>query len=160
VQIKINIPAGIDDGQTISLRGEGEPGEKGAPSGDLYITMRVKPHPIFERKGTDVICEIPITFIHAALGAEIEVPTIDGKVKYTIPEGTQTGSIFRLRGKGIPHIRGGGRGDQYVKVYIDVPKKLNEKQKAILREFDESSGDDIHDQRKTFFEKMKNAFGM
>lgn len=158
VKIKINIPAGIDDGQTISLRGEGDPGSKGGPNGDLFLNIRVRPHPLFKRQGTDVLCDVPITFTQAALGAEIEVPTLDGKVKYTVPEGTQTGSVFRLRGKGIPYLRGNGRGDQYVKVNIDVPKKLNDRQKALLREFAEISGDDAGDQRKGFFDKMKDAF--
>jgi molecular chaperone DnaJ len=121
---KINIPAGIDDGQSISYRGEGEPGTKGGPAGDLYISIRVKPHALFQRKGNDVVCEMPITFVQAALGAEFEVPTLDGKIRYSIPEGTQTGSIFRIRGKGIPHLRGSGRGDHYVKVNIEVPKSL------------------------------------
>lgn len=158
VKIKVNIPAGIDDGQTISLRGEGDPGSKGGPNGDLLINIRVRPHPLFKRQGNDVVCEEPITFVQAALGAEIEVPTLDGKVKYTIPEGTQTGSVFRLRGKGIPFLRGNGRGDQYVKVNIEVPKKLSEKQKELLREFAEISGDETHEQRKGFFDKMKDAF--
>lgn len=158
VKLKINVPSGIDDGQTISLRGEGDPGSKGGPNGDLYINIRVKPHPLFKRQNNDVVCEVPITFTQAALGAELEVPTLDGKVKYTVPEGTQTGSVFRLKGKGIPFLRGNGRGDQYVKVNIDVPKKLNEKQKSLLREFAELSGDDVHEQRKGFFDKMKDAF--
>ncbi len=160
VRRKVNIPAGIDDGQTISLRGEGEPGMRGGPAGDVYITIAVKPHAIFRRQGNDVVCEMPITFVQAALGAELEVPTLDGKVKYTIPEGTQTGSIFRLKNKGIPYLRGNGRGDQYVKVEIDVPKKLNEKQKELLRQFAEISGDDVYEQRKGFFDKMKDALGM
>lgn len=160
VKMKINIPAGIDDGQTISMRGEGEPGTKGGPSGDLYVTIRVKPHALFKRQGNDVICEMPITFVQAALGGELEVPTLDGKVKYTIPEGTQTGAVFRLKTKGIPFLRGGGRGDQYVKVEIEVPKKLNDRQKTMLREFAEISGDDVHEQRKGFFDKMKDALGM
>lgn len=159
-KIKISVPAGIDDGQTISLRGEGEPGLRGGPSGDLFITIRVKPHPLFQRQGNDVICEIPITFVQAALGAELEVPTLEGKVKYMVPEGTQTGTVFRLKAKGIPFIRGNGRGDQYVKVVVEVPRKLNEKQKEILREFAELSGDDYHEQRKSFFDKMKDALGM
>ena len=104
--IKVDIPAGIDDGQTISLRGEGEPGTKGGVQGNLYITVTIRPHPLFQRQGNDVICEIPITFVDASLGAELEVPTLDGKVKYSIHEGTQTGTVFRLKNKGIPHIRG------------------------------------------------------
>lgn len=160
VKRSIDIPAGIDDGQTISMRGEGEPGSKGGPAGDVYITVAVKPHAIFKRQGNDVVCEMPITFVQAALGAELEVPTLDGKVKYSIPEGTQTGSIFRLKSKGIPYLRGNGRGDQYVKVEIDVPKKLNDKQKELLKQFAEISGDDVYEQRKGFFDKMKDALGM
>ncbi len=160
VTLKVNIPAGIDNGQTISLRGEGEPGFKGGPSGDLFISIRVKPHPLFQRQGNDIICEMPITFVQAALGAEIEVPTLDGKIKQSIPEGTQTATVFKVKGKGIPFIRGNGRGDQYIKVNIEVPKKLNEKQKAALKEFAELSGDEIYEQRKGFFEKMKDALGM
>jgi len=160
VKRRVAVPAGIDDGQTLSLRGEGDPGSKGGPNGDLYITINVRPHPIFKRQGNDVVCEMPITFVQAALGAELEVPTLDGKVKYSIQEGTQTGTIFRLRGKGIPYLRGSGRGDQYVKVEIDVPKKLNEKQKELLREFAEISGEDAYEKRKSFFDKMKDALGM
>jgi molecular chaperone DnaJ len=160
VKIELDIPAGIDDGQTMSLRGEGDPGAKGGPAGDLYITIKVRPHALFKRQGNDVVCEMPITFVQAVLGAELEVPTLDGKVKYSIPEGTQTGSIFRLKNKGIPYLRGNGRGDQYVKVDIEVPKKLNEKQKAALRGFADISGDEVHEQRKGFFDKMKDALGM
>lgn len=160
VKLKVNIPSGIDDGQTISLRGEGEPGVKGGPAGDLYISIRVKPHAIFQRQGNDVVCEIPITFAQAALGAELEVPTLDGKVRYNVPEGTQTGSVFRLKGKGIPFLRGGGRGDEYVKVNVEVPKKLSEKQKEALRQFADLIGDEVHEQRKSFFDKMKDALGM
>jgi molecular chaperone DnaJ len=159
IKIKLKVPAGIDDGQTISLRGEGEPGLRGGPPGDLYVNIRVKPHPLFQRQGNDVICDIPITFVQAALGAELEVPTIDGNVKYQVPEGTQTDTVFRLRGKGIPYLRGSGRGDQYVKVIVEVPKKLNENQKKILREFAELIGDEVHEQRKGFFDKMKDALG-
>jgi len=160
VKINLNIPAGIDDGQTMSLRGEGDPGSKGGPAGDLFVTINVKPHALFKRQGNDVVCEMPITFVQAALGAELEVPTLDGNVKYNMPEGTQTGSIFRLKGKGIPYLRGNGRGDQYVKVEIDVPKKLNERQKAALKEFADISGDEVYEHRKGFFDKMKDALGM
>lgn len=159
-KIKLNVPSGIDDGQTIKLGGEGEPGLKGGPAGDLFISVRVKPHAIFQRQGNDVICEMPITFVQAALGTELEVPTLDGKVKYTVPEGTQTGTVFRLKSKGIPFLRGNGRGDQYVKVHVEVPKKLNDKQKAVLKEFAELIGDEVYEQRKSFFEKMKDALGM
>lgn len=159
-KIKVKIPPGVDNGSVIPLRGEGEPGTRGGPYGDLYVVLRVSPHKIFTRDGYDVICEIPITFVQAALGDEIEVPTLEGKVKYKISEGTQSGTIFRLKGKGILHPKGYGKGDQYVKVFVEVPKKLSEKQKDILRQFAAESGEDIHEQRKTFFEKVKDAFNV
>jgi molecular chaperone DnaJ len=159
-KIKVKIPAGIDDGQTISLRNEGEPGLRGGPNGDLFVTIRVKEHSLFKRKGYDIICDIPITFVQGALGGELEVPSLDGKIKYTIPEGTQTGSIFRIKGKGIPELHGSGRGDMYIRVNIEVPIRLNEKQKSLLREFAEISGDECHEQRKGFFDKMTEALGM
>ena len=159
-KIKISIPSGIDDGQTISLRGEGETGTKGGPSGDLYVGIRIKKHPIFTRRDNNVYCEIPITFIQATLGAEIEVPTIDGRVKYTVPEGTQTGTIFRLRNKGIKSLRGNSRGDQYVTVKVEIPKRLKENQKAILREFEKACDtNEYYEQGKSFFEKVKDIFG-
>ncbi|MCL2163744.1 MAG: molecular chaperone DnaJ [Oscillospiraceae bacterium] len=159
VKIRTKIPAGIDNGQAISQRGEGEAGTKGGPNGDLFIVVRVKPHPIFVREGYNVVCDIPVTFVQATLGSELEVPTIDGKVRYPIPEGTQTGTVFRLKNKGIPRLDGNGRGDQYVRTVIEVPKRLSDKQKKILRDFAEASGDEIYDQRKGFFDKMKESFG-
>jgi len=158
-KLEVKIPGGIDNGQSISLRGEGEPGLRGGPSGDMYVTVSVKKHPLFSRDGDDVICEMPITFVQAALGSEVEVPTLDGKVKYTIPEGTQTGTVFRLRSKGVQHLRGGGRGDQFVKTVVEVPRKLNEKQKKILRDFADLSSDDVYEQRRGFFDKMRQTFG-
>jgi molecular chaperone DnaJ len=157
-KISLNIPAGIDNGQTISLRGEGEAGIKGGPAGDLYVNIRVQPHPIFKREGYNVICEIPITFTQAALGSELDVPTIEGTIKYTIPEGTQTGTVFRLKNKGIKHLNSNAKGDQFIKINVDVPTKLSEKQKELLREFAEISGDEVFEQRKGFFDKMKNLF--
>ena len=139
--ISVNIPSGIDDGQTISLRGQGHAGVNGGPAGDLLITVSVKAHPLFERDGSSILFEMPISFVQAALGAEVEVPTLDGKVKYNIPEGTQTGTTFRLRGKGVPYLNGNGRGDQYVTVYIETPKNLTREQKELLREFAQASGD-------------------
>ena len=159
-KMKVKIPAGIEDGQTISLRSAGEAGLRGGPSGDLYVGVTVKPHSLFRRKQNHVYCEIPITFVQAALGSEIEVPTLDGKIRYDIPEATQTGTEFRLKGKGIPDLRNGIRGDQYIKVYVEVPQKLNEKQKNVLREFAEISGDECQPLRKGFFDKMKDALGM
>lgn len=140
-KISAAIPAGIDNEQTISLRGQGNTGKNGGPAGDLLVVVSVKPHSVFRRDGNSVMCNIPISFTQAALGAELEVPTLDGKVKYAVPEGTQTGTIFRLKGKGIPYLRGNGRGDQYVTVSIDVPKGLNTQQKDLLRQFSESLGE-------------------
>ncbi|MGO3167790.1 molecular chaperone DnaJ [Senegalia sp. (in: firmicutes)] len=158
-RITINVPAGVDTGSVIPLREEGEPGEKGGPRGDLYIYINVLPHEIFMRDGNDVILEFPITFVQATLGDEVEVPTLDGKVKYKINEGTQTGTVFRLKNKGIPSVRGYGRGDQYVKVVIEVPKNLNDDQKDILRKFAEETGETVHEQKKGFFDKVKDIFG-
>jgi molecular chaperone DnaJ len=158
--IHVNIPAGVDNGSVLPLRGEGEPGTKGGRTGDLYVYIHVKPHPIFKREGNDIYCEVPITFAQAALGYELSVPTLDGKVKYTIPEGTQTGTVFRLKGKGVPNVRGYGRGDQYVKVKVEVPKKLNKEQKEILQKFAEISGQEVHEQSKGFFDKVKDVFGV
>ena len=153
--IQVNIPAGIDNGQTISLRGQGSAGRNGGPAGDLLITVTVRPHPLFRREGNDVLCEAPITFTQAVLGGEMEIPTIDGKVKYDIPEGTQTGTTFRLRGKGIPNLNGRGRGDQYVTVYIETPRNLNREQKEALKKFSQSLGEHNYEARKNFFSKFK-----
>lgn len=140
-KIKVDIPAGIDDGQTISLRGLGNAGRNGGPAGDLLVTVNVRRHPQFEREGTSVLYELPVSIVQASLGAEVEVPTIDGKVKYTVPEGTQTGTVFRLRGKGVPYLHGGGRGDQFVTVRVVTPKSLTAEQKDLLRRLGESLGD-------------------
>jgi molecular chaperone DnaJ len=158
-KIEVNIPAGIDDEQTISLRGQGNAGANGGPSGDLYVTVDVRPHPIFTREGADVYCEVPITFTDAALGAELEVATIDGKVKYTIPEGTQTGTVFRLRGKGIPYLNSNRRGDHYVTVNVEVPRNLSNKQKDLLRQFSGQLKPENHtEENNKFFSKLKNFF--
>ena len=153
--IQATVPAGIDNGQTISIRGQGNAGKNGGPAGDLLVTITVRPHEIFRRDGTSVLCEAPITFAQAALGAELEIPTIDGKVKYDIPEGTQSGTVFRLKGKGIPSINGRGRGDQYVTVYIETPRNLNKEQKEALKKFAETMGDNNYEERKKFFGKKK-----
>jgi len=138
--IKVSIPAGIDDDQTISMRGQGSVGANGGEPGDLFITVNVLRHAIFEREGNSVLLDMPISFVQAALGDEIEVDTLDGKVKYSIPEGTQTGTVFRLRGKGIRNLRGANRGDQFVTVIVDVPKNLNAQQKDLLRQFAAAGG--------------------
>ena len=154
----MNIPAGIDDGQVINLRGGGDAGTNGGPSGDLRINVNVRPHPIFERKGYDVYCEIPITFTQAALGCEIVVPTLDGKVKFTVHEGTQPGDEFKLRGKGIQRLNYSGRGDEYVKITVEVPKELSKAQKDKLREFESVTDDKNYKKRKSFTDKVKEFF--
>ncbi|MBE7008320.1 MAG: molecular chaperone DnaJ [Ruminococcaceae bacterium] len=153
--LKVSIPAGIDNGQTISLRGQGNAGKNGGPSGDLLIVIAVRPHDVFRREGTSILCEAPITFAQAALGAELEIPTIDGKVKYSIPEGTQSGTTFRLKGKGVPGMGGRARGDQYVTVYIETPRNLTKEQKAALRKFSELLGEKNYEEDKSFFGKFK-----
>lgn len=157
--INMNIPAGIDNEQIITLRGEGGAGVRGGDSGDLYVYITVKPHKFYKRNGFDVYIDKNIDYVTAALGGEIEVPTLDGVVKYKIPEATQTGTVFRLKGKGIQHLKSSGRGDQFVKVIIEVPKHLSEKQKEILRAFGESLNAASKDDKRSFFGKMKNAFG-
>ena len=140
-KINVTIPAGIDDGQTISLRGQGNSGVNGGPAGDLLVTVIMRPHARFERDGTSVLLDQEISYAQAALGADVEVPTLDGPVKLTIPEGTQPGSVFRMRGKGIPYLRGSGRGDQFVTVHVAVPKNLTSSQKELLRQFAASMGE-------------------
>lgn len=158
VEQSVDIPAGIDDGQVINLRGGGDAGTNGGPSGDLRINVNVRPHPIFERKGYDVYCEIPITFTQAALGCEIVVPTLDGKVKFTVHEGTQPGDEFKLRGKGIQRLNYSGRGDEYVKITVEVPKELSKAQKDKLREFESVTDDKNYKKRKSFTDKVKEFF--
>lgn len=155
--IKVKIPAGIDNGQTLRLGGKGEAGYRGGPPGDLLVGVRVKPHEFFTREGQNVIFEVPISFVQATLGDEIEVPTLDGKVNLRIPEGTQPGKILRMRNKGIPHLRGSGRGDQLVHVKVLTPQKLNPKQKELLREFAKAGGADMPDETKGFFERIKDS---
>lgn len=158
VEQMVEIPAGIDDGQTINMRGGGDAGANGGPAGDLRINVNVRPHPIFERHGYDVYCEIPITFSQAALGDEIVVPTLDGKVKFTIHEGTQPGDEFKLRGKGIQRLNYSGRGDQYVKITVEVPRELSKAQKDKLREFDSVTEEKNYKKKKSFGEKIKSFF--
>lgn len=157
-KITIDIPAGVDNGSVMPLRGEGEPGLKGGPNGDLYIYMRVKPHKLFKREGINLYSEMPITFTQAALGDELDVPTLEGNVKFTIPEGTQTGTTFRVKNKGIPSLKNKMKGDLYFTVKIVVPRKLSEDQKNLLRKYAEISGNNAEDQGKSFFDKVKDAF--
>lgn len=158
VKISVKIPAGIDNGQAISLKGQGQPGEKGAPAGDLHVVISVRPHKIFTRDGNDLYCNIPITFVQAAVGAVIEVPTLSGKVKFDLPEGTQPGTKFRLKGKGIKDVNGYGVGDLYITVNVEVPKKLNSEQKKALDNFAKVCGEDAYETRKSFFDTMKEIF--
>jgi molecular chaperone DnaJ len=160
-KISVNIPAGIDSGQTIRLKGKGEPGTNGGPRGDILLTIYTRAHKDFERQGTDIYYRMKISIAQAALGTEIEVPTLDGNVKYPIEPGTQTGTRFRLRGKGVPFINHAkSRGDQYVDVYIETPTNLTQRQRELFSELAESFGDDITDskRKKGFFDKMKDAF--
>ena len=156
--VGINIPAGIADGQVITIRGKGNAGTNGGPAGDLEIQVAVRPHPVFEREGYDVHCELPLTFAQMALGAEVQVPTLDGNVPYTVREGTQPGETFRLKGKGFPYINGRGRGDEVVRVTVEVPKNLTSEQKKLLHAFEESLGDKNYKKRRSFFDKLRDAF--
>jgi molecular chaperone DnaJ len=158
-KISISIPAGVDTGNVLPLRNQGEPGANGGPNGDLYINIRVSDHEKFKRKGFDLNIEEHISFGKAVLGTELKVATIDGDVKYKIPEGTQSGTVFRLKGKGVQRVNGRGRGDQYVKVIVDIPKNLNDKQKQALFNYMEASGEKIDDDHKeSFMEKVKKTF--
>lgn len=157
-KIHVKIPAGVDDGAQLRVSGEGEGGVRGGPSGDLYIVIRVKSHEFFEREGDDIFCEVPLTFAQAALGDEIEIPTLTEKVKLKIPAGTQTGTYFRLKGKGVPRLRGYGQGDQQVKVVIVTPNNLSDRQKDLLREFAKDNGEHTHENNQSIFERMKKAF--
>ncbi|TCS94773.1 molecular chaperone DnaJ [Hazenella coriacea] len=157
-KINVKIPAGIHEGAQLRVSGEGEPGINGGPPGDLYITIMVKPHDYFKREGDDLTCDLPISFAQAALGDEVVVPTLNGRAKLRIPVGTQTGTEFRMQGKGVPRLRGYGEGDLRVKVRVVVPTKLNEEQKQALREFNRLCGEYINEQHDNFFDKMKKAF--
>ena len=154
-KIHIDVPAGINNGQTVSLRGAGHAGENGGTAGELLVTIQVTPHEIFERDGNAVLLTIPISIVQAALGAELEVPTLDGNVKYSIPEGTQTGTVFRLRGKGIPNLQSSGRGDQFVTVTVQTPKNLTAEQKELLHKLGDSFGEQAAPSKPNFFEKRK-----
>ncbi|WP_413722114.1 molecular chaperone DnaJ [Sodalis sp. RH23] len=160
--LSVKIPAGVDTGDRIRLSGEGEAGEQGAPAGDLYVQVQVRQHPIFEREDNNLFCEVPINFAMAALGGEIEVPTLDGRVKLKVPAETQTGKLFRMRGKGVKSVRGGNQGDLLCRVVVETPVKLNEKQKQLLRELEESfggpSGDQNSPRSKSFLDGVKKFF--
>ncbi|MEC7941635.1 MAG: molecular chaperone DnaJ [Pseudomonadota bacterium] len=160
--LSVKIPAGVDTGDRIRLSGEGEAGEQGAPAGDLYVQVHVKEHNIFERDGNNLYCEVPVSFSMAALGGEVEVPTLDGRVNLKVPEETQTGRMFRMRGKGVKGVRGGGVGDLIVKLVVETPVKLSSRQKELLREFEETCGGEAASKHKPksegFFSGVKNFF--
>ena len=157
-KVVVNIPAGVDTGTTLTVRGEGEAGMRGGPNGDLYVKINVKPHKLFVRKGYDIHLGMNISFTTAVLGGEIEVPTLSGTAKLTIPEGTQPGTVFRIKGAGIPYLRGTGKGDLYVTAKVEVPRKLTEKQKELLRQFEGVSTGNEYQEKKNFFERLKDAF--
>ena len=154
----IDIPAGIDDDQSFAIRGLGDVGMNGSPAGDLIVNVTVRPHPIFERRGFDVWCDIPVTYAQAALGGELVVPTLDGKVEYNLHEGTQPGDIFKLANRGIPRVNGSGRGNQFVRITIEVPRNLSSSQKELLKQFESGLNDGNYKKRKSFFEKIKSSF--
>jgi molecular chaperone DnaJ len=157
--LSVRIPAGVETGNTIRLSGEGGLGAYGGPPGDLYVYLAVEDHPLFHREGQDIICEVPVSFMQAALGTEIEVPTLKGAEKIKVPSGTQPGHVFKLRGRGFPHLRGSGAGDQLVRVMVEVPSKLTSRQKELLQEFERLSSEDATPISKRFIEKAKELFG-
>ncbi len=160
--LDVKIPAGVDTGDRIRLAGEGQAGANGAPTGDLYVQVQVRDHAIFQRDGADLYCEVPISFADAALGGELEVPTLDGRVKLKIPEGTQTGKLFRLRGKGVSPVRGGGPGDLLCRVQVETPVQLTKRQKELLREFQQAMDDEgskHSPQKSSWFDSVMNLFG-
>ena len=164
--IQVKVPPGIEDGARLRLSGEGEAGISGGPPGDLYVVISVRLHPLFEREGTDLYCDVPVPFVQAALGAEVDVPTLEGRVSVTIPEGTQPGKVLRLRGKGVPPLRPRSdpaqvarlRGDLYVRVLVEVPSKLNERQRQLLEEFAADAGTEVSPATKTFLDKLRDFF--
>lgn len=158
VEKTVKIPAGIDDGQKLRLSGMGNASTEGGPNGDLYVYIKVKNHPFFERRGEDIICEVPITFTKAALGGDIEIPTLNGKKTIKIPAGTQNDKLFRMKGEGIKNPRSPYTGDQIVKIKIEVPVNLNDEQQELLKKFDESLKDKNHKNHKNFFNKLKDFF--
>jgi molecular chaperone DnaJ len=157
-RIPVRIPAGVDNGTKLRLAGKGEAGVRGGPAGDLYVVLHVRPHDIFQREGDDLLCEVPISFVQAALGAEIEVPTLTGAAHIRIPAGTQSGTVFRLKGKGVRNVQGYGFGDLHVRVVVEVPTKLNSHQRAKLEEFAATCDSSVNPRIKSFFERAKDLF--
>jgi molecular chaperone DnaJ len=158
VSLKIDVPPGVDTGMVLQLRNQGEPGDPGAPRGNLRVQLRVRPHTLFERDGNHLICHVPISFPQAALGGDLDVPTLDGKTTVTIERGTQSGDQIKLRGRGMPDVNGRGRGDQIVEVVIETPRRLSPRQEELLRELAELDRHDVSPKRKSFFEKIRDYF--
>jgi len=156
--LTVKIPAGVHEGQAVRIQGEGEAGEAGAPSGDLHCYIAIKPHPMFTRHNNDIVCQVPISFTQAALGSILEVPTLKGTEKLEVPSGSQHGEVFKMKGKGLPDLRSYKNGDELVQIVIEIPKKLTEKQKVLLKEFAETEDDKVMPQRKSFLDKIKNVF--
>ena len=156
--VMVSIPMGIDDDQSFALRGMGDAGTNGGPSGDVIVMVTVRPSEVFQRDGYDIWVTVPITYSQAVLGDSVTVPSIDGKVEYTVPEGTQSGTTFRLRGKGIQYLNGRGRGDMYVKCEVEIPKKLNKAQRDALKKFEGTLKEENYEKRKGFFKKLKDMF--
>ena len=157
-KIKVNIPKGVDQGSRVRVTGGGEAGVRGGGNGDLYVYIFIKPHKIFQRQGNDVVVEVPVSFVQAALGDKVQVPTLDGPVDMKVPAGTQSGKVLRLRDKGVPNLRGAGRGDEHVVIKVLTPQNLNQRQKELLREFGEISGDKVNPEQKSFLDNLKNLF--
>jgi molecular chaperone DnaJ len=158
-QLSIKIPAGVDSGSRLKLRGEGEAGPNTNTPGDLYVVLHVRDHALFQREGTDVVCEVPISIAQAALGSEVDVPTLDGPNKVKVPAGTQSGQLFRLKGRGIAELNGYGRGDQVVRILVETPRKLSARQRELLEEFARLSGEEVHPLSRSFLEKVKSMLG-
>lgn len=157
--VVVKVPPGVDEGVRLKLTGEGEPGDQGGPAGDLYVVVTVREHPLFSRQNDDVICDLPVSFTQAALGAKVAVPTLDGKVELTIPAGTQAGRVFRLKSKGVPHLNGQGRGDQHVHVSVEVPRHLTKRQRELLEELAATMGEAQSPKSHSFFDKVREMFG-
>jgi molecular chaperone DnaJ len=158
VQLKVDVPAGIDNGKWLQLRNQGEPGDPGAPRGNLLIQIQIRQHRFFERHGNDLYCQVPISYPQAALGAEVEVPTLSGPQRLNVPRGTQSGDVLRMRGLGMPDVNGRGRGDELVEVMIETPRKLTPRQEELLRELAELDREHVSPKRKNFFERLRDYF--
>jgi molecular chaperone DnaJ len=158
-QLSVRIPAGVDNGSRLKLRGEGESGGGNGTPGDLYVALRVREHPLFVREGVDVVCDVPISFAQAALGSEVDVPTLEGPSRVKVPAGTQSGQVFRLKGRGITDLNGYGRGDEIVRIVVETPRRLSARQRELLEEFARLSGEEVHPLSRSFLEKVKSMLG-